>query len=479
MAVILTLLLMILFAIGGYAVDTSFYLLRRQQVQSLAESVALGAASTLPLYDETEDVAENWFAALRVDETGHEIAPETGALTVSLNDNRTSASADVAYKVSSLGIKITTEYDEKFLPIVGSSIGSISVVGKSSVHLVPTDIVLIVDNTASFLSVPAGTASVAKFTAAYPTVASQYAEQCFSTPWLNFKKGLLQLYDQLSQIETFRVAIVTTTSASGDPYVLAELGETELTGEDLENPVDFPDYHNSRCAAGTVVGEYPVPAPANAGAHWSPRTNLTTLLDDFTNGDLEIATTKPILTREAIWLMQAGYSTDSGYIHPRYYYASPIPAIEIARDILRNSRRDDNLPVVHRWMILLTDDNGTVPDYFINPETPDDTEVTQDPCDFWVNDASNTTPGADGASFRDQMDLGVVYYGWNTTLENHSPSDAMNDIPAFRTNCLASSFIAENSSFATPVGFYNVQTKFETYLAPLLAHSFKGVEVRK
>lgn len=470
MLVIMTFVITLLFAFGGWGVDTTLYLLKRQQVQILSENVALAAASSLPFVanNRVSDSAGNWYDVLRLDDVGTALGPDRstpGAFEVTFNDNRASAGVNLAYKVSSVSIKVSDEYIPRVFPIVGSTLGSIDVVGRSTVHLAPTDVVLIVDNSASLMQSPTSGATVSAFTTHYPSQAAVYAEQCFSAPFKNFKHGVIKLYDALSQIETFRVAVVTTNSFSGDPFVLSDLDQTEITAARLERSEDLPHYHATRCAAGTINGEHPVPAPVNA-ALWTPRTNLHTLLADYNNGNFSIADATTLLVREALWMLEAGYTTESGFIHPRFQYSNQEAAITLAGKLLLNSRRGDNLPVAHRWIIVLTDDTGQIPADIINPEKPTET-YTVDTCTYWRTDA-------DTASFRGPINFGLVNFAYNTTLDNHDPSSAA--VTNFRTACLQTDFYTENSASVSPAV---TQESFYKFLTPMIAHGLKEVEIRK
>lgn len=471
-------MLTLVFAIAGYAVDTGLYLVKRQELQTLATSVSMAAAYSLPFVanDRVKTSAETWYEALRVDDTYRQLAPPlsvAGTLEISFNDNRAIADNDTAFKVSSVTAKVAAKYNGQFFPIFGSSLGDVDLAGKATVHLVPTDVVLIIENSASLLANPSSGAAVASFTANYPNEAAAYAEQCFSTPFKKYKQGIVQLYDALSQIETFRVAVITRHSFSGDPFMLADFGETEIRADRLEDNQDLPDYHSSRCAAATP--ENLVPTPINS-AVWNPRTNLTGLMPNFATGVYTIPAATMLLTREALWMMQAGYSTESGFIPPRFYYGSSIASIDLAARMLEDSRRDDNLPVVHRYIILVTDDNGTVPDYIINPEDPTAT-FTEDPCDYWLENAAT-------AGFRDTITFGLINYSYNTSLERHNASDLLSTdpIPFLREHCSKPNVQGEKVFYAeSSVAVFPASTAdtFSTLLMPMVAHSLKAVELRK
>ena len=84
-ALLLAITMGALFAIGGFAIDTTLFMLKRQEVQSLAEDVALAAALSLPDRDAAEKAAEAWFEVLRYD-LGRQIA-ESDDLVITTTDN--------------------------------------------------------------------------------------------------------------------------------------------------------------------------------------------------------------------------------------------------------------------------------------------------------------------------------------------------------------------------------------------------------
>lgn len=185
-------ILTLLFAVGAVALDTTLYLLKRREVRILAESVAMAASNVLPfkggLTQEsppfatgTLQAALRWYNVLRFDNKGDEISPQVTScsavannfeclnangkktLEISFNDNHgvTSQPADLdtIYKVISLEIAVSIDFNAGIFPVLGHSLTNINVRGKATTQLAPTDIVLVVENSASFIdtstSVPA------------------------------------------------------------------------------------------------------------------------------------------------------------------------------------------------------------------------------------------------------------------------------------------------------------------------------------
>ncbi|MCB0359749.1 MAG: hypothetical protein KDD44_08935, partial [Bdellovibrionales bacterium] len=113
--VILALAISALLAIGGLAIETGLYFLKRQELQILAENVALGAALSLPHTHYTSDAAVTWFSILRRDGT-REIAG-SGDLTYSLQDNSADASTTVPYAVDSITVQLSNAFSPSVLPL--------------------------------------------------------------------------------------------------------------------------------------------------------------------------------------------------------------------------------------------------------------------------------------------------------------------------------------------------------------------------
>lgn len=310
---------------------------------------------------------------------------------------------------------------------------------------------------------------------------------------------MLELYDRLSQNDLFRVAVITTHSRSGEPFILADLGQTTIPVEELEEAatIDQPDDHSVRCRNLTLeLGNGVIPYNINYTSNvWGSRRELNSAAspNNPPNSPFDLTPGFLLLVREAIWLLPAGYSTENGYISPRYYYNNTNAAVEIAKRMLYHSRRVDNFPVEHRVIIVLTDDTGRVPGDMLNPETMGSTEVTQNICEKWYEDSLNDT-------YEEEIKLGVVLFGHTTSpaLQFHdynddAPGEPMYD---FRTDCskevnyLAGTpgrirqgiFLVEHSP-ASPFISTTIQpydaTDFYRHVTPLVAQALKEVEYRK
>jgi hypothetical protein len=466
MAIMLVFLITIAFAIAGLSIDTSFYFLKRDQLQHLADNIALSAATNLPIKAAVESKAEQWYDSLRIDINGSILAPdrslEAEALTILFNENTPSDS--IAYKVNSVVVTLKEAYQSQAFPILGSSLGLIPVVGSSVAHITPTDIVLIIENSGSFVSTSQNASVPASFGVYSSTTAQRYANQCFSPPWVNFKKGLLAFYDSLSQIETVRVGVITMLSRSGEPYILADFGATEIGSTMLERDSDQPHHHSTRCFAAMGEDDFPIPAPAiqSYGSTWEPDASRpVTLLTDAENGDFSIADSS-LLTREVIWGLQAGYSTSSGFIAPQHKYQDHKPAVDLAKRMLKDTRRDDSLPVVNRNIVIFTDDAGYIPEQGLGPER--NLLDTQNVCDYWKSHPSNVGYASD-------ITLSIVYYGHSTILEGHSPNS--DEIVSLRVSC---NNFSETSTWVLPAQPSN---HFWQVNAPISAQALKQVELRK
>lgn len=516
MTVWLVVVITLLFAFGSFGLDATIYMMRRQQLQSLAESVAQVAAQHLPFRGTTTTgalgAALKWYGLLRTDNTGRAWAPAAGACTTTGSsidcgaivivflDNKTLSDASpntVQYRVYGVNVTVKITYIFELFPILNRTIPNLTVSGKSTLQLAPTDVVLVIENSASMIDNTSATYP-ANWGTNFGTNAQKYANQCFSQSWRYFKQGVVELYDRLSQIETFRVGVVVMHGRAGSPFVMATLGEysrspVEYAFDQTDSPPDLPHEHLTRCASLTQSGYYPVPTNINS-ATWAPRVDISTLLlspdgPNYTWLDMNA----DWFTRELIWVLNAGYSTENGFIPNRYYFNNPKSSVTIAANMLIASRRTDNLPVQNRVILVLTDDAGHVPSYTEVPEDLSTTPNTTDVCSWWATDATTPVP----ATARQTIKLGVVYFGSpNFGLYGHKYSDSVVGQPIYdlRANCLQREtsgatpafqgiFMAENS-FSYPIDYgevnaTSIEQDFYTHLTPLVAQSLKQTEYRK
>lgn len=455
------------FAVAGLAIDTTLYLLKRQEIQVLAESVASAAALNLPQHDMTISAAERWYDLLRI-QGGHEIAPDRtavpAALQVKLIDNSVTASNEVAYKVSAVVVRVTQTYVPNIFKVPGLSYDPITVVGEATAQLRPTDVVLVVENSASlYQRLPTNDPNVNPLIDVFDRdKAMIYGGQCFGDPAYYFKRGAVILYDILSQIETFRVGVVFTDTRTGGSHVLANLGETTIDPSQLEYDDDQPDYHSTRCAA--LTSSFNVPNNLNAkGSTWLPRTDLTSLLKSAT--ELEFAADTKLLVREALWIQPEGYTTGKGVIHPRYYYSDPTEALFLAASILYNSRRPDEKPVTQRYVLWLTDGPGA------QTSTIDATHNVR---------MESLCPQVLSAEAFSQVKLGLLYFGHTKNLRYHGweSDDTFSDADSIRHYCLKQGHNSSGIFFTDTSPRTNLEKKDYGYKTlPLVAHAMKEVEL--
>lgn len=482
---VITFSLTALFAVGGFAIDTALYLLKREQVQTIAESIAMAAALSLPNRIATDKAAKEWYEALRIID-GREFLPSaqrnSGLLSVSFDDNAALVDEVTPYVVKSVTVSINVNFRPKIFPIPGFD-RVISIVGQATAQLKPTDIFLVFENSASFYKeseVRQDEPFYRHFaqTRNRPDLATAYSGQCFSESFTNFKKGALLLYDVLSQIGTFRVGVITTTSRTGSPFMLADLGKTSLKVSELEFAGDQADFHSTRCAMQTSLPRFNVPEnPNSTNGVWKSRRNLSPLLINPYGGNLGMNELTPLLTREALWITQAGYSTDAAFIHPRYYYNDPTQAIRLAAKVLHGSRRDDNLPVGNRFIILLTDDAGSA-------QTSNTlSEATLPQYCSLVRQELERRETDDDLEYMEDLKLGILYFGHKAELLQHSflpNSPNGKEVDEMRRLCHISRvgdggvFFSETSPW---VGLS--QEDFILKTAPLVALSLKQAELRQ
>lgn len=470
--VILALILTGLFAVGGFAIESTLYLLKRQKVQTLAESVAMAAALSFPERELVEDAAQRWYDVLRV-QGGKEIAPDRNLspdiLQISFGDNKTQANNTIAYALTNITVRITLEHRPRIFPVLRSAKSLVRIVGQAQAGLSPTDIILVVENTASFVE-PGSVQLRSLLNRFGHTKGGHYSAQCFSPAGVALKRALIRLYDTLSQVGTFRVGVITTTSRTGEPFILAPLGETSIPGSGLEYDGDQPDFHSTRCAA--AQAPFLVPENSNLNGNiWSPALDLTRQLRNFSSGNFAISPTEKILVRDALWLQESGYATSTGFIHPRYFFSDPLPALKIASSMLKDSRRQDTFPVRHRYILLLTDDAGVTPPEWSSPlQGTNIHSKDKNICKRWATEKSSS-----------EVKLGVLYFGHNRELPGHNyePGQANGkEVHEMRTDCLlrggsqARIFFSETSPY---VGL--AADDFADRSVPLVAFALKQAEL--
>ena len=331
-----------------------------------------------------------------------------------------------------------------------------SVVGHATASLRPTDIVLVVENTASF--VKEVKKPIANFSKAYgAALGKKYTNQCFSPSALELKKGLIGLYDSLSQIGTFRIALVTTSSKTTSPLVLSKLGQTELKAEDLEDDNDQPDNHSTRCALGTLEDRFLLPKnPNSLGKTWETRHSLKPLLRKIGSKAQHIPQTRKLLSREALWLLPFGNSTASGFLHPKYYFVNPIPAVKLAGQILDNSRRTDGLPVAERIILAFIDDSGEFP-----RDSVSSLKRGSSICKEWKS-----------MSYSSKIKLGILYYGHRDDIPGHQRSA---ETLSLKKDCHD---IEKNSFFIDTSAKVSSRNRDFRWYATNIAQALKQVELR-
>ena len=465
--VIVGFLLTALFAVAGFAIDSAMYMLKRQELRMLAESVAIAAAHSLPNKHESLSSALSWYEQLRFDGQ-REIAPSAShsqnAIEITFNDNSSQNKENEQYKIFSINIKIKTSYIPKIFPIAK---GSISVVGESSAQIAPTDIVLVVENSASLIDsvVDNKIATSATDKTSTPQIfnkmfgeqkAQLYSTQCFGNNYIDFKKGVVNLYDLLSQIGTFNVSVVATNSKTNIPFILAKPSQTTFTKEELPYDNDEPDFHQTRCLAITSDKSFRVPLNPNF-LSYTQRENLLGLLNNPQNGDLSLLSNSKMLTRELLWTLPAGHSTESGYLHPKYHYSNTHQAIELANSILTSYINADNKNSRSRVIIVLTDDAGV---FYEN-------QAFKSLCNTWhkILNENNIT-------------LGILYFGHTNKYLGHSFNETLSDarfIKSLRDDC----GFKQQAPFKTFWGevLEKNLTKYNSELIPLVANGLKKVEV--
>ncbi len=462
-ALFLAITLGALFAVGGFAIDTTLFMLKRQEVQSLADDVAIAAALSLPDRDAAEKAAESWFEVLRFD-NGRPIA-DSDDIVITTNDNSASTSNTVPYSVESITVTISIVFTPEIFPIGDVTPESFTIVGSATARLKPTDVLLIIENSSSFYkgsdTFTADGLDVKSFFADWDGQ-QELTETCFGNPWRHFKAGALKLYDTLSELDSHRVAVMLGTSRAGSPLLLRDFGQTTLTSDELEYQADQDAFPSTRCAAMTSDGNFAVPAPPVNSAYWSPRTDLSSLLKDPSINDYSMGSGTPLTTREAIWMLSAGYPNTSGYIPMQSYYLPPADVLMSAAIAhIKDSRRSDNTPVNRRAIIFLTDDAGAV----------------------W---STNGVPSAGGAKklceypedYGDMTDIDYinVYYGHNFQLPFHAVDDP--DVVSMRTSCVTSATRGGELfvEYSDKSGTWS-DGDFESKVIPLLAQGLKEAEL--
>jgi len=498
--VFLVLALSALMAVGGFALETTIYLLRRQKLQILAESVAMNSVMNFPMKTHATNNYQTWYDALDL-QAGDLYGPARNGTTfnATFNDNSGSVDATTPLLLTSLNIRITEAYSPSVLPVAGIGALSLTIRGEADAQLVPTDIILIVENTASMYeanSIAANADLATEYNDASPLFGYQpatiYSNQCFSNRWAHFKRGVVRLYDLLSQNSTTRVGVILSTSRSGAPFILADLdadsggsasglAQVVLTGSELEYDDDQPDNHTTRCIAMTDSdGGYPVPPNPNVADEWTTaRGDLSSLAASDDRGAYNIANDTDILVREALWILPAGYTSRAGAFDPRSYYHNPALSLDLAARMLRGSRRADGLPVRRRYVIVLTDDAGIMPSAIFTEEGVDpDTQAyvsTDNWCDHW-NTVTTTVTDTNAKLF-------LFYYFGNQTHIGHDYDSANADgayVESMRTDCYDPDSAIGGKAFyelSSVTGASN--SDFITVAAPTIALATRQAELRR
>ncbi|MCB0343695.1 MAG: hypothetical protein KDD66_01185 [Bdellovibrionales bacterium] len=422
-ALLLAITMGALFAIGGFAIDTTLFMLKRQEVQSLAEDVALAAALSLPDRDAAEKAAEAWFEVLRYD-LGRQIA-ESDDLVITTTDNSGSTGSSTPYSVDSITATVSIVFTPEIFPIGDATPESFTIVGSATARLKPTDVLLVLDNSASFYK---GGDTLTEEGFDIGTYFNEWdgklelTETCFGTPWRQFKTGAVRLYDSLSELSSHRVAVLLATSRANKPFLLRDFGETTLLYDELESQVDQDSFSSTRCAAMTSDANFAVPAPPVASTYWSARSDLSSMLTDPETSDYSMSAGDVLTTREAIWLLTSGYPNTSGYIPIQSYY---IPGVKdymnSVIEHIKNSRRSDGVPVSRRVIIFMTDDAGAAWNIDGKPSNQGILNFCNAPEDY--GDMTD-------------IDFINIYYGHNESLPLHAPDDG--DVESMRTACVNS-----------------------------------------
>jgi hypothetical protein len=326
---------------------------------------------------------------------------------------------------------------------------------------------MVIENSASFYAEPSTDGpEFAPFSDKYLDSRSlRYGGQCYADNWTEFKRGAIALYDALSQNSTFRVAVMTAETRTGEPHLLADFGETTITASKLEFDLDQPDNHSTRCAALAKNGSFPVPLNTNvADGVWTPRTELNGLVDS----NFDMVDTTPLLTREAIWILPAGYSMANGHIAPQHYASgSKLDTLRLTADMLSNSRRADSIPVGQREILLLTDDAGMAYDSTNGFAISSTTGI----CNNW-----------ESAVITSGVQWGILFFGHNLGLPAHDYTTGTNgtDVQNMRTSCFLDRGFSNGIFFSeTSPRTVSSLSAFSSKTAPLVAQGLKQVQLLK
>jgi len=459
MMVVLAIALTGIFAIASFSLNSALSFLKRQELQTLAESVAMAAALNLPNRALAKESAESWYDILRMDgkrEIGEDRHTTKGALEISFSDNKKGASDTNPYFVNSITVTIHSRYRPRFA-VSRIWKDTITITGSAEASLRPTDVMLVVENSASLLDSTSQNSATLE-TLFGKILGARYSNQCFGNAFAEFKTGMLKLYDNLSESASFRVGLMTSTSRTGEPLLLADLGQTLIPRSNLEYDGDQPDSHSTRCMAATIDKQFAVPQSSNIYQRtWRSRTVLRALFPSEMERNLGIDPEQRILTREALWTLPAGYATETGYIHPQYFYTSPAKAIELSKQQLKDSRRTDGRPVAHRMIIVATDDAGVFPEEWDN-RSP----TLVDVCKNWDKNAEG-------------IKLGIVYFGHNQSLIGHDYDKSRKAgewVEELRKNCSGKNIFLIEASPENNDKFKN----FKSAMA-LLSYSLREAEL--
>lgn len=404
----------------------------RNQLETIARSVAHFAGVSLPNPERSCLAARRAFDAsirdLRVAAVPSRFAsnPSSARLEVAFEyvdqngspartlfaDGECPTAADprILLPIKALTVRISAGYEMSFLGI--SSLGkwttdNVRAVVEVSTRLIPTDVVLVVENSNSLLSPlkspgtipalfkepnPASSPALPFDQVIYPqtlswknsmTKAESYTRACFGETAYNMKRAAVMLYDLLSSSASFRVGVVHTITTTGSmaPITVpltarcnAPLTREGLSGAEIAWPMSeygVPDTPESRCAAATGDGsdgsdvEYPV--PVHPFAAWMPslaqRRSLTQLLMEAGGEgtpniyDFNRSIDDPgLFPREFLWIRNSGSVLESGFPDERATFYDPSQPVLRALDMLNNAPPRGDGEAVRRKVILVLAD---------------------------------------------------------------------------------------------------------------------------
>ncbi len=330
-----------LLGVCGLAVDSSMYMLKRAKLQSLAKSISLIGAQYLPDEKLALEASKAWYNILKYKKKDF----SNNKLEIKINNSNKN-------KVDSLTISITSFYKPK---IFSSLKKKIRVRGNYTARIKKSNIIFIIDNSPIKNNKITNTPTIFNrfFT---KEVSNRFLAECFSSFYIDFKKFILKIYDELSPLSSLKTKVLFLSSKENTPYFLSKFNSNYLNYNSIPFNKDEPYSPNTRCGLLTNIKKYNVPSFKKKEN--TNRKDISKLIDlSKGNNFLGLKKDKKISIKEYIWISSFATSTDSGFIHPRYYKNLKTNyAINLSIKELKSLAKNSNSKTKENHIVLFSKD---------------------------------------------------------------------------------------------------------------------------